>query len=106
MTDNLIDSIKESSYYKRYQECLMNLKKQEEIYEKYNQFRRKYYELTNSGEDNFSEIEKLQQEYHTVLSKTAVVEFMEAEDRICIIMQEMYTMLAENLEFDMDFMNQ
>ena len=58
----------------------------------------------NDGQENFSEIEKLQQEYHALLVDTDVVEFMDAEDKICAVMKDMYDTIAEGLEFDMDFM--
>ena len=104
MTHRLIDSIKQSDYYRDYQECLKASKKKKDVYERFNQFRRQYYALTKDGQENFSEIEKLQQEYHALLVDTDVVEFMDAEDKICAVMKDMYDTIAEGLEFDMDFM--
>ena len=104
MTHRLIDSIKQSDYYRDYQECLKALKKKKDVYERFNQFRRQYYVLTKDGQENFSEIEKLQQEYHALLIDTDVVEFMDAEDKVCAVMKDMYDTIAEGLEFDMDFM--
>ena len=77
MTHRLIDSIKQSDYYRDYQECLKALKKKKDVYERFNQFRRQYY---------------------------ALVEFMDAEDKVCAVMKDMYDTIAEGLEFDMDFM--
>jgi cell fate (sporulation/competence/biofilm development) regulator YlbF (YheA/YmcA/DUF963 family) len=105
MTSQLIESVKQSEYYEDYQDCMKSLRQKQDIYGQFNEFRKKYYELIYNGQENFEEIEKLQQEFHAVLGDADVIRFMEAEDRICVVMKEIYTMIAEQLDFDMDFMD-
>lgn len=105
-TGSLINTIKGSKYYENYQQCLFQLKKEKEAYKEFNQFRKQYFDLTQTGEDNFAEIEKLQQKFHETLSNASVVDFMEAEDQMCLILKDMYIMIAEQLQFDMDFIEE
>ena len=50
--------------------------------------------------DIFDEMNALLREYDELLHNSIVSDFMNAEQRICKMMQQMYGELAEGLEFD------
>lgn len=105
-TDYLISEIKQSNRYIRYQESLENLKSQKKLFEVFDEFRKKHYKLNMESEDNFDEMEKLQQNYHDILMNSDVVDFMEATDRLCLMMREIYIKIANEVEMDIDFIDQ
>ncbi len=102
-TDVLISAIKNSKRYTRYQDILEQIKGQKDVYEELVEFRKTYFDLTNKNDDNFDEIEKLQQKYHDLLMKSDVMDFIEATDRLCLMMRDIYIKIADEVEMDIDF---
>ncbi|MDO4170248.1 MAG: YlbF family regulator [Lachnospiraceae bacterium] len=105
-TYDLIHVIQESSLYVQYQECLGVLKKKKKVYAEYDEFRKQHYKLMRSQEDNFDEVEALQQKYRDVLMDHDVVAFMEATDRLTLALKEMYIDIADEIELDIDFVDE
>lgn len=104
-TYNLINVIKESRYYVQYQECLATLKKNKKLFAEFDEFRKQYFKIILEQHNNFDEVEALEQKYHDVLMESEVVSFMEATDRLTLILKEMYSEIAEEIELDIDFID-
>ena len=98
-------AIRNSSMYREYQECLQELKKDEQLYADYNQFRKEYYDMIQRREDSFESMEKLQADYRKMLHDPRVSAFMNTEDHLCQNLREIYIAIADKLELDMDFMD-
>lgn len=105
-TDVLVSEIKQSRQYIRYQESLQTLKKQKDLFREFNQFRKEYYKMAGKNENNFDELERLQQNYHDVMMNSDVSDLMEATDRLCLMMQEIYIKIADEVEIDIDFLDE
>lgn len=105
LADRLNEVIKKSEEYQRYIETDRCLKNEPELYEKYNEFRKRNYDLQFSeGDSNlYDEVFNLVKEYDTILHDSVVNDFILAERRFCYMMQEVYTALSEGLEMDYDF---
>lgn len=105
-TAHLIQVIKKSGSYVQYQECLAVLKKKRKVYQEFDEFRKQHYKLMQSQEDNFDRVEALQQKYRDVLMDHDVVAFMEATDRLTLVLKEMYIDIADEIELDIDFIDE
>ena len=99
--------IRQSNEYNHYIRAKNKLREDTELYNAVNDFRKKNFELQSSSEDCnlFDEITALEQEYEKVLNNSKVSEFLVAEQRICRLMQDVYSSLADSLDFDFNFIN-
>lgn len=102
---NFSEAIKHSDMYIEYQMRLSVLKADEELYKAYTDFRRDYYGLISSEEDSFERMEEIAQKYRKVLNDPKVSSFMDAEDKFCLNLKEVYSAIAEKLDLDMDFID-
>ena len=98
--------VKESEEYGRYRCALEAVKTDAELYHSMNQFRRRNYELQTyeDGVNRYQEIYDLSHEYEEVLRNPLVIEFLLAEQILVRKLQEVYNIIAEDLEFDYDYM--
>lgn len=102
----LNQQIKNSEEYRHYMETNQQLKKNPELYERLNEFRRRNYDLQFSeGDSNlYDEVFNLVKEYDTILQESLVNDFILAEQRFCSMMQELYSALSEGLELDYEYL--
>jgi cell fate (sporulation/competence/biofilm development) regulator YlbF (YheA/YmcA/DUF963 family) len=105
-TSDLINTILESDYYIQYHKHLRDIQKQKDLYREFNEFRKQYFTLINREDSGFDEIEALQLRYHETLMNPDVVEFMDANDRLSLVLREMYMQLADGIDMDIDFMDE
>jgi cell fate (sporulation/competence/biofilm development) regulator YlbF (YheA/YmcA/DUF963 family) len=105
-TDDLIRAILGSDYYIRYHKCLNKIKKQKDLYQEFNKFRKRYFQLMNKSDCSYDEIEALQLKYHKLLINPDIVEFMDVNDRLCLALTEMYTKIGDELDMDIDFIDE
>lgn len=98
--------IRSSEEYRRYVEADRLLKENPEIYGRFNEFRRRNYELQFSeGDSNlYDEVFGLVKEYETILQDSLVNDFILAEQRFCSMMQDLYAALSEGLEMDYEYL--
>lgn len=98
--------IQSSEEYKTYQSCLCKLKEASELYRQTQEFRRRNHELQNStGEGNlYDEVFNLVKEYDTILQESVVADFLQAEQRLCACMQDVYKLMSENIQLDYEFL--
>ena len=93
--------IKQSAEYRKYVDTKRVLYDNKELYNQLRDFRNRNnaIQAKQSG-DIFDEMNALLREYDELLHNSIVSDFMNAEQRICKMMQQMYGELAEGLEFD------
>lgn len=106
LAQQLNERIKSSEEYCRYVETDRRLRQEPELYARYNEFRRRNYDLQFSeGDSNlYDEVFNLAKEYDTMLQDTLVNDFVLAEQRFCSMMQEMYMALSDGLELDYEYL--
>lgn len=96
------DTIMTSNTYKEYLYQRERIKKQPELYEKVNEFRQRNFDLQNEAdsEDIFDRMEAFEREYEKFRENPFVDSFLQAELAFCRMMQEVYVLLAEEIDFE------
>lgn len=94
--------IKASSVYKNYQTAKDKLMEQPELFERLREFHQKNRDIQNNEHiDNpYDEVNHLFIEYDALLHDTIVNEFIRAEQKLCLMMRNMYEHIADGLEID------
>ncbi len=98
-----VKAIKNTAVYKNYRIQLERIKKEPELYDRVNDFRRRNYEIQNTGEvdELFDKIDAFEREYEKFRENPIIDDFLRAELALCRMMQEIDIMLTEELDFDM-----
>lgn len=107
-TEALIEAIKESEVCQNFEEVKQEIGARPEFKTMLNNFRRKNYEIQNmhQGEDLYSEIEKLEKEYHELRKNELVWKYLQCERDLCRMMQHINLKLAGAVDFDIqDFVD-
>lgn len=96
------DTIMTSDTYKEYLYQRERIKKQPDLYEKVNEFRQRNFDLQNEADsdDIFDRIEAFDREYEKFREDPFVDGFLQAELAFCRMMQEVYTLMAEEIDFE------
>ncbi|MDD6328533.1 MAG: YlbF family regulator [Eubacteriales bacterium] len=93
--------IKQSAEYQKYIDTKRILYDNKELYERLSEFRRRNQAMqTRQDENLFDDMNALLREYEELLHNSIVCEFLGAEQRICKLMQQLYSAIADGLEFD------
>lgn len=102
----LNETIKQSEEYKAYSEALEKVKRDGQLYDAMNSFRRRNYELQgyDDGINRYNEIHNLALEYEKVLRHPDVNEFLVAEQIFSRKMKEIYEIISDGIEVDYDYM--
>lgn len=97
------DQIMTSDTYRDYLYQLEKIKKQPALYEKVNEFRQQNFDLQNApeSEDLFERLEAFEEEYERFRENPTVDDFLSAELAVCRMMQDIYVVLAEQLDFEL-----
>ena len=73
----------------------------EELSRHLQEFRAKNYDLQNrQGVNPYDEMIELTREYDELLHNSVVSDFLQAEQQICKLLQQVFDSIAEGLEFD------
>ncbi len=106
MAEALNAEIRNSEEYKRYLETSRRLKQQPELYERFNEFRRRNYDMQFSeGDSNlYDEVLNLVKEYEAMLQESVVNDFQLAEHRLNALLREVYSTLSDELELDYEYL--
>lgn len=96
------DKIMTSDAYREYLYQREKIKKQPEIYEKVNEFRQRNFDLQNEtdSEDMLDRMEAFEREYEKFRENPLVDDFLQAELAFCRMMQEVYVLLADEIDFE------
>ena len=97
-------TIMTSKTYKEYLYQREKLKKQPELYGKVNEFRQRNFDLQNESDSDelFDKIEAFDREYEQFRENPFVDDFLCAELAFCRMMQEVYVLLANEIDFDFE----
>ena len=96
------DKIMTSDAYREYLYQREKIKKQPEIYEKVNEVRQRNFDLQNEtdSEDMLDRMEAFEREYEKFRENPLVDDFLQAELAFCRMMQEVYVLLADEIDFE------
>lgn len=95
-------TIMTSKTYKEYLYQRERIKKQPELYDKVNEYRQRNFDLQNEADsdDIFDRMEAFDREYEEFRENPLVDDFLSAELAFCRMMQEVYMLLAEEIDFE------
>lgn len=96
------DKIMTSDTYKEYLCQREKIKKEPELYARVNEFRQRNFELQNGmdGEELLERLEEFEREYEVFRENPLVDNFLNAELAFCRMMQEVYVLLADEVDFE------
>ncbi len=96
------DQIMTSDTYRQYYYQREKIKKQPELYEKVNEFRQRNFDLQNEtdSDDMLDRMEAFEREYEKFRENSLVDDFLRAELAFCRMMQEVYVLLADEVDFE------
>ncbi len=98
---NLVDTIKNTDEYKEFQFQKDKIDKFPELKDRINEFRKKNYELQNSGQSAtlMEDAERLQKENEDLLENPLSADFLQAELEFCRMMQDVNACIIEGVDF-------
>lgn len=101
--NEFVDCVKESEIYRKYMQERKRLELFPDLKQRIDEYRKNLYELQNSedGDKLFDEVEQLEAEGTSLRDNRLVSDFLAAELAFCRMMQEIYTWITAELEFDM-----
>jgi cell fate (sporulation/competence/biofilm development) regulator YlbF (YheA/YmcA/DUF963 family) len=97
------EDIRATDVYQEYRQLLEALKKEPELYAKVNEYRMKTFELQmmQAPSDKILEqIDRLEQEYESVVDTPVVSDFLRAELAFCRLMQSINEFITNELNFE------
>jgi cell fate (sporulation/competence/biofilm development) regulator YlbF (YheA/YmcA/DUF963 family) len=95
-----IDKLLKSEEYLKYVEQKERVKQYPDLKKQIDEFRRRNFEMQNSGDMVFEKIEAFEREYADFRDNPLVADFLEAELAFCRMMQELNHKVADALDFD------
>ncbi len=98
--EGLIGAIKESEAYGQYMLALAAVKRQPELKQQIDEFRRENYVMQNTGDMAFERIEQFEQAYSDFRENPLVSDFLAAELALCRQIQQINFNITEALEFE------
>lgn len=102
LTKDFVKSIKETDIYQKYYYQLGKIKKTPELFERVNEFRHRNFEIQNTSQINelYDKMDAFEKEYETFRESPVVDDFLRAELAFCRMMQEIYVIITEELNFE------
>lgn len=101
--DTLIAEIEACTEYQRYQNAKKTLYRYPVLKEKTDEFRKKNFEIQNSGADLLDEGENLRRQYAHILENPIVMEYLNAENAMCRLLRHLNWQLLQKLDLEGDF---
>lgn len=101
-TRHFIEEIKETDVYRTYVVRLGRLKKDTQLMEQVNEYRRRNFEIQNSPQngDLMDRIDDLERQFEYLRENPMVDDFLNAELALCRMMQEVNNLITEELHFE------
>lgn len=95
-----------SDEYKMYLECRAKVEEQEGLEASVNAFRKEAFLLQCQGEDVYQrEVGGLREKFGHILELKIVRDYLDAEINLCRTMQEVQSILVENVDIKTDFLD-
>ena len=105
-TNELINELRESDVYSRYQELLNALKQNEAMYNRVNEYRKDNKELmTMSADEWISYGDNMILRYQDVFRDDTAREFLAVEDDLCRLLWELKEHIYRSIDMDLDFLD-
>ena len=103
-TDSFVETIKSTEAYKRYAYEKEKLERLPELKRKIDDYRKRMYEFQNSENSDqlFDQVDRLEEEGASFRANPLVNDFLAAELAFCRMMQEIYTKITAEVDFDME----
>ncbi len=103
-TDSFVETIRNTEIYKRYAYEKEKLEKLPELKRKIDEYRKRMFEIQNSENPDqlFDDVDRLEAEGESFRANPLVSDFLEAELAFCRMMQEIYTKITAEVDFDME----
>lgn len=103
-TDSFVETIKNTETYKRYAYEKEKLERLPELKRKIDDYRKRLYEFQNSENQDqlFDQVDRLEEEGASFRANPLVSDFLAAELAFCRMMQEIYTKITAEVNFDME----
>lgn len=98
----LTEEIRQQECCKKYQECLAQMKKDETLYGRLNEYRRRNLEI-HLGQKTLQEEAELEKEFRGLLRKDSVREFLYWEEKAIEMLRNIHDSIDQCLELDVSF---
>ena len=106
-TEQLIKAIETSNEYAQYQMLQNTITKDDGVYQRLNEFRRRNFEIQMNTQVNaIDESANLYQQYQDVLNRPEIKEFLSAEQRYIRMIRQIYRTIDENVNMNIDFLEE
>ena len=101
---SFVETIKSTEAYKRYAYEKEKLERLPELKRKIDDYRKRMYEFQNSENSDqlFDQVDRLEEEGASFRANPLVNDFLAAELAFCRMMQEIYTKITAEVDFDME----
>lgn len=96
----LIAAVLATDVYKTYQAELARVKEVPELKAQIDDFRKKNFEWQSTADNDFNKLEEFEKEYATFRENILVQDFLAAELDLCRMMQELYSRITAELNFE------
>lgn len=98
--DSLIEAVREGETYQRYLNCEEKLKVQPELREQIDEFRAAVFHLNNeeSSGDLYEKIDQFEKKYQDFRKNPVVNEYLEAELDMCKLMQRISSRIQSGVD--------
>lgn len=102
VTSNFAALIMQTEVYQEYDFQKKKLKRQPELFQRVNEYRRQNFKLQNEvkGENLYEQMEQFEREYASFRENPLVDDFLKAELAFCRMMQDINVRLTEELDFE------
>lgn len=105
-TEELARSLKESSVYKNYLEAKDRLMENELLAGRIKEYMRRNFVIQNNESQNkVDSLHDLQNEYRDILRNTVARDFLNAELSLCKTIKKMNSILVEDVDISVDFLD-
>ncbi len=98
--DELIQAMKNSDDYRRYSRLEAELKEKPELKEKIDAYRKRSYDMQNSGRDLFDETDYVIHEYEELVTNSTAVAYLDAESSVCRMIQRVVDAINESVSVE------
>lgn len=104
-TRQLARDMQSSDAFRAFEEIYKEVSKEPSLYEEINRVRRAYFQALNQdgAEAVKTAVKEVQEKFADSLSKGYVKDFLEKEQRFCMMVQRVHEIIDEVVNFDMAF---
>lgn len=102
ITDDYINELKKTTEYLEYRSSLEEVKKNEELWRRVEEYRRRRTDFQNfsNNDDMYDKADRIRQEYADVFNNPVAKKFLDSEVAICRMVQDISVKIAEAIDFE------